>query len=72
MNIILSSLTEGYSDWEVVENYAKKDGEVYTAVIQMMMGFIRTGIYHRGFALWEQDHHNKNLAELSKVVNKLN
>ena len=72
MNIILNSLTEDYSDWVVQESCAQKEGKVYTAVIQMMMGYIRTGIYHRGFALWEQDHHRKTLIELKNIVRKLN
>lgn len=72
MNIILETIVKKEEGWEVNESYACKYGEIYTACIQMMMGYFRTGIYHRGYAIWEQDHMGKDILELREVVKELN
>lgn len=72
MNIILETIVKKEEGWEVNENYACKYGEIYTACIQMKVGYFRAGIYHRGYAIWEQDHMGKDILELREVVKELN
>lgn len=72
MNIILEKISEGLDGWEVNETQAFKASEPYSANMQMMLGYFRTGIYHRGFPIWEQDHMGKDVIELQSVLKDLN
>lgn len=70
-NIILEAIVGKDDGWEVHESHAMKNGGVYSACIQMMVGYFRTGIYHRGYAIWEQDHAGKDILDLRDIVKDL-